>query len=342
MKSKLQNYTPILLIIMITCTLFLSACSFANPIPTDGVSKYGTYFDTYCTITIFGLSEKDANPILTKCFQIFDKYEEMFSVRKSGSDIYNINQSAGNKVTVSSETIDLLEKSIAYSNETNGLFDITVYTILNEYDFHEGSYHIPSDDMITKSLSHIGYNNISIDSVNNCVTMSDAQTQIDIGGIAKGYIADQIASYLESEKITGAIINIGGDMRIIGSKSPNKPFQIGISDPFNPGSTIYGVKLTNKSIATSGTYIRSFTLDDKLYHHILDPKTGLPADTDIDSATVISSSATDCDTLCTILILLGSRDALQFIENIPDTEALLILNDGSTLMTTSMSHYLIQ
>lgn len=342
MNTYLSKRNYIYLLIIACLTLLLSACAFTNKTPDDGISKYGTYFDTFCTITLFGVSEDIANPILNDSFQIFDQYENLLSVRKIGSDIYKINESKGSKITVSKETIALLEKANSYSELTNGLFDTSVYTILSQYDFHEGSYKKPSDDEIKKSLEHIDYHKIAITHGDLSVTLLDENTKIDIGGIAKGFIADEIANYLTSKNITSAIINIGGDMRIIGNKPNGQDFKIGISDPQNPSSTIYGVNISNKSIATSGTYIRSFTLDNKLYHHILDPKTGFPVDTDVISATVIANSATDCDTLCTILILLGSRDALQFIENIPDTEALLILNDGSTLMTTNMSNYLIQ
>lgn len=338
MSNKSIHFT---IIIIFCCAFLLTACDFSKfQISNDAQTKYGTYFDTFVSISIYGKTLTEAENILDKSFEIFDKYERMMSVNIEDSDIYKINHSNLSTVSVNPETIDLINKSIEYSEQTEGLFDITVYTILNKYDFHEGNYSIPTEDEITNALPFISYKAIQVDEQNLTITLNNNTTMLDIGGIAKGYIADKVAEYLTSENVTGAIINVGGDIRTIGCKPDGSSFQIGISDPINTNNTICGISINNKSVATSGTYIRSFTLDDNFYHHIINPKNGLPADTDLISTTVISSNATDCDTLCTILILLGSRDALTLIESIPDTETIMIKNDGSIIKSSGASSYI--
>ena len=163
---------------------------------------------------------------------------------------------------------------------------------------------------------------------------------MDPGGAAKGYVADRIAEYLNAQKITGAIINMGGDMRLIGQKSDGGIFNIGINDPFGKGSCICSLSLTDKSVATSGTYERCFTKDGKTYHHILDTKTGYPADTDIVSATVITNDTEAADCLATACILLGSAKALPLIESLDYTEAVMILSDGTITQTSGAAAFI--
>lgn len=323
--------------------MLLSGCSLLpNTKSPNGISKYGSYFDTYVSITLYGLSDKEAEPILESCFEMFDNYEALLSADISDSDIYNINNSNGEAVKVNPETLDLIMTANKYSDETDGLFDISVYGILSYYDFHANSEKIPSNSEISEAIKHVSYKNIYVNQLNNTVTLSDPKTVIEIGGIAKGYIADKVADYLRNCKVTGAIINIGGDLSTIGTKADGSKFCIGISDPQDENNTLCGVFLANKSVATSGTYIRSFYKDGVFYHHIIDPRTGFPAKTDIVSATVISDSATDCDTLCTILILLGSRDALSYIESIPATETILVTEDGKLLKSSGADNYIKQ
>ena len=176
----------------------------------------------------------------------------------------------------------------------------------------------------------------------NSVTLTDPEASVEVGSIAKGFVADRIAEYLNSESITGAIINMGGDMRLIGSKPDGDLFNIGIQDPFGSGSCTESLYISDMAVATSGTYERCFTANGKKYHHILDTATGYPVDTDIESVTVISDNAEDCDCLCTIAIIEGSQKALEIIEHTENTEAVIILSDKTVLHSSGANRYIRQ
>jgi len=337
-KNRIKT---IILLEMSAILLFLTACSNNHLGKYETYTQNATYFDTLISISIIHNNSEAANSLLDDCLKICDKYEAMLDDKVPSSDIYLINHAGENKVKVNPETITILNSANLYSQKSNGLFDITVKGATSLWDFHGNTNLVPDNQELEKALKHINYKNISIDQENNLVSLSDSQTQIDIGGIAKGFIADQIKDYLLSQNVTGAIINIGGDITTLGHKTDNKPFTIGITDPFGNSQAIMGVEITDMSIATSGTYERSFESDGILYHHILNPHTGYPVDTDISSATTITPAAIDADSICTIAILLGSKEAINFIESIPDTEGIIICTDGSILTSSGADKYII-
>lgn len=336
-KQKLTNK------IIILTTLLLVLCSTigcASNSPANDYSKYGTYFDTFVTITVYGTTQSEADEILQNCLNKCQEYEMLLDSNIQGSDIYNINHSNGAPCEVDPRTISMLETAISYSQSTDGLFDVTVFAASSLWNFHEDEEYIPNNAELKKALSHIDYKNIIIDKSNNTITLSDPAASIDIGGIAKGYIADEIASYLHTQNVTGAIINLGGDIYAYGTKPNGDDYTIGINDPNGSPNPVMAITISNKAIATSGTYIRRIQQNGEYYHHILNPSTGYPADTDLVSSTIITDNATDADTLCTISILMGSSAALSYIDSIPDTEAILIKSDGSIVMTDGARRYI--
>lgn len=341
MDRKYQiTKSNIIIIPIIISLILLCGCNITPPVSSDGIQKSGVFFDTYVTITLYGLPDKEASPILDECMNKCLFYENLFSSDVITSDIYKLNNSNTQPVNVSPETISLINKAYSYSEQTDGLFDITIFSATKLWDFHADNPVIPSEKEISAALEHIDYHNMIINTAESAITLSDASTQIDIGGIAKGYIADQIGEYIKTTNASGAIINIGGDMLLIGTKPNNLPYTVGINDPFGNPTPIKAVSLTAKAIATSGTYIRTITDNNKAYHHILDPSTGYPAQTDLVSATIITDNAIDADTLCTISILLGSKDAVSYINTIPNTEAILITGTGEIILSDGASTYI--
>ncbi len=316
------------LIIAVLISVFLAGCS-KN---MRSYSKSGLYYDTMVSVSIYSNDGAAAQKLLDGCMDICAHYEELFDEKIPSSDIAKINNSEG-CVKVDHDTALLISDSLHYAEITNGRFDITIKPVSRLWDFHDTNGTVPDDDLINEALKDVGYKNITVDTVNDTVTLPKG-VSIDPGAAAKGYIADRLADYLEDNSITNAIINMGGDMRLLGSKPGADGFIIGINDPFNSGNVLTAVSLSDTSVATSGTYERYFITDNTKYYHILDPATGYPADTDIESVTVISEYSVDCDCLCTSCILLGKDDALSLIESIPDTEAIFVLNDKSIIKTS--------
>lgn len=342
-KTKLKGIKKLnTLIPFLVAALFLSSCAdntaqSADDVPSATAS--GTFFDTYISITIYGSDNRD---ILSEAIDMCDRYENMLSTDVVDSDIYRINHSNGKPVSVSEDTVTLINDSVRYCELSEGTFDITIYPVSSLWNFHTDNPVIPDDSTVKSAVEHVNYRNIVVDSKNNTVMLRDKQSGIDIGGIAKGYIGDKIADMLRKKDITSAVINLGGDITVIGSKTENEPFTIGINDPNSSGKVLLGLKINNRCVATSGTYERCFTAGEKAYHHILNPKTGYPADTDIKSITIITSSAKDADALCTICLLYGCEDALQLIEQTDDTEAVIIKYDDSVMYTSGADRFIIQ
>ena len=327
-------------ILFITTAFILSGCtSFGD---NTHYSKSGLYFDTIVSVDIYGCSKDTADSVLSNCTDICTRYENLFNKNIPSSDIARINSGSGTCVSVDHDTAILLSDSLKYCSLSDGAFDITVNPVSDLWDFHEGSEKIPDDDSLEKACSLVDYSKISVDTDNDTVTLENAGASIDVGAAAKGYIADKIAEYLKTEPITGAIINMGGDMRLIGTKSADELFTIGINDPFSKGVPTLALYLSDISVATSGTYERSFTAGGKRYHHILSTKTGKSVDTDIESVTVITDRALDSDCLCTVCIIYGYDKASALIESIPDTEAVFILSDKAVRYTSGAGRYIRQ
>ncbi|MGN0342002.1 MAG: FAD:protein FMN transferase [Roseburia sp.] len=318
------KYTSFLLSLLL-CFLSTAGCSNKEPI-----SKTGFYFDTVITITLYDNAQAD---LLDQCFALAHRYELLFSTTIEESDISRINASAGEPVTVSHETIELLQQGISYGDISGGRFDITIGALSSLWNFSDNSGVVPEDENIQEALQTVDYHSIRIDG--NTVTLLNPDTRIDLGGIAKGYIADHMKTYLCEHGVTSGIINLGGNVLVIGAKTDGSAYTIGIQKPFeDTGSAIASLKITDQSVVSSGVYERYFETDDTLYHHILDPQTGYPYNNHLLGVSIICDSSVDGDALSTTAFSMGLFQGMAFIESLPDTEAIFITDDYA-LHTTS-------
>lgn len=319
-----KKLCAIFLILILLCPL-VDGCNLGNP--NTQLQKSGFYFDTVITITLYGSSHE---ALLEDCFALAAKYESYFSNTIPDSDISQINAAAGKAVTVHDETIELLEKSIYYSELSDGIFDVTIgklsdlwnistKALLNETD----ASMIPAKSEIDKALATVDYRNIVIDG--NNVSLRNPDARIDLGGIAKGYIADKMKAYLTEHHVTSGHINLGGNVLCIGEKLDGSPYNIGLQKPFaGDGSSIAAVKIADQTVVSSGVYERYFKVGDALYHHLLDTSTGYPIDNDLLGVSIITTASVDGDALSTICFALGIEKGLALIESLPDTEAIFI------------------
>lgn len=325
MNKKISTMMIVLLIVSI-----LTGCSDSG---ANTVSKSGFYFDTVITITLY---DTENETYINDCFELAEKYENMFSNTIDTSDISKINANAGqNAVTVSDETIEIIEKSIYYSKLSDGSLDITIGKLSDLWNFSEIAKNIdndeneteasviPPEDDIIQALDTVDYTGITISG--NDVMLQNPNTKLDLGAIAKGYIADQMKEYLNSKNVKSGIINLGGNVLTIGKKNDNSDYTVGIQKPFDEqGSTIAKLKISDKSVVTSGIDQRFYKVDGKIYHHILDTKTGYPVENDLLSVTIISDSSCDGDALSTTCYSLGKEKGMELIENLDNVEAVFI------------------
>ncbi len=284
-------------------------------------------FNTVVTLTINSCSgDESADDIINECFGLCYNYEKLFSRTKDSSDVSAINNSNGQPVEVKPVVAELIEDSIYYSELSNGAFDITIAPLSILWNITGDNPSVPSSDDITNALSHVNYKNISVN--DSTVTLADPEAKIDLGGIAKGFVADKIKSYMVQTGVTSAIINLGGNIVTIGGKKNGGDFNIGIQKPFGSSEEYSAiVKGSNLSIVTSGSYERYFKQDGKIYHHILDTKTGYPVDNRLLSVTIISEDSLSGDALSTTCFALGVKKGMRLIENTPGIEAVFIDKD---------------
>lgn len=286
-------------------------------------SGTGTYFDTVITITVYGRENEE---LIDDCFDMADHYEQLFSRTIEDSDVSRINNAAGEYVTVDEETIDLIETSLDYCRMTDGVFDITVGALSDLWDITNNPGVIPNEADIQAALDTIGYEYISIQG--NEVALTHKGTKLDLGAIAKGYIADQMKEYLVEQGVTSGLINLGGNVLAIGSRPDGSSFNIGIQRPFDETNSTIGVAgVSGLSVVSSGNYERYFELDGKIYHHIMDTSTGYPVDNNLFDVTIFSEKSVDGDALSTTCFSLGLEKGMELIESLEDTEAIFITSD---------------
>lgn len=326
MKHKRSRFLSLLLCTFL-CLGLLQGCG-----TQQETSKSGFYFDTIITIQLYGTSD---DTYINECFKLAKKYENLFSNKIEDSDISRINENAGQFVTVDPETVTLIEKGISYGKLSQGKFDITIGKLSELWNFSEIAKNakdsenevdasvLPEKEKVLTLLSHVDYNNIIIQ--DNQVKLTDPETKIDLGGIAKGYIADKMKVYLTEAGITSGFINLGGNVLTLGEKANGSGYNIGIQRPFSQtGESIVSVQVNDMSVVSSGVYERYYRIDGKLYHHILDTETGYPYENDLYEVTILSKDSVDGDALSTTCFALGLEKGMELIESLPDTEAIFI------------------
>ena len=270
---------PMMLILLLLC-----GC---NSGETEN-SETRFLLDTVCTVTA-----DCGDDIINGAFSLCENLERTLSKTVTDSDVYKLNNTEG-FVSVSDGTLKTVERALYYSELSGGKFDITIAPVSALWDFKNQV--IPSKDEISEALQNVDYHSIEIKNGE----ISSGTKQIDLGGIAKGYIADRATEYLKENGAENALVNFGGNICMIGG------YNIGIQKPFDD-SVIASIALKDKCVVTSGIYERYIESDGKIYHHILDPKTGYGVENELAAVTVIGKKALDCDALSTVCMLLGTE-----------------------------------
>ena len=317
----IMKFTRYIILTVITI-FFLCGCTV--PVTQEKLTYTDTLFDTVISIQILDSTNKE---LLKGCEEICKKYDTMFSRTNKDSDISKINSAKGKTVEVSDDTISIIKEGIYFSELSNGAFDITIGTVSSLWDFRSEEKSVPSPDTIKSAVSHINYQNIIVNG--NTVQLTDPNTKIDVGALAKGYIADKVKEYLLENDVKHAIIDLGGNVLVIGSKPDGSDYNIGIQKPFDQtGVPVTSVKLSDRSIVTTGIYQRFFESDGDFYHHILDPETGYPCKNNLYSATIVTDSSLKADALSTTCFLLGLEEGMDLINHLEYADAVFITYDN--------------
>ena len=324
---------------LILCSAVLSGCSAQTKSgenmaadSQEPISATAIKLNTAVTVTIYDSKDRD---LLTKCMNLCDKYEKVFSRTSADSELYKLNhrkltpvEGTEDTYQVSDDLAELISEGLDYSELSKGAFDIAIEPLTSLWDFTAEDPQVPEDSLIQAALPKCDYHNISVDKDKNEITLKTDDTAIELGAIAKGYIADRLKDYLISQNVKSAIINLGGNVLCIGGKPDNSAFKIGIQKPFADRSeTIAVMDIRDKSVVSSGIYERCFEQDGILYHHLLNPKTGYPYDNGLIAVTIISDKSVDGDALSTTCFALGLEDGMKLAESLDDVQAFFVTSD---------------
>lgn len=310
-----------LMAVLLCC---LSGCGDTSPRSRSAVA-----LDTAITITLYDSAADET--ILDECIAKVAEYEALFSRTDPDSDIGRINAAGGEWVTVSPETREMLEQALALCEKTDGALDITIAPVTALWDFTADTPALPDQAALTAAVALVDYTQVDIEG--NRVRLAHPQAALDLGGVAKGYIADRLGDYLREQGVAGAIIDLGGNILTVGDKQ-GKDFTVGIRDPLDPSGLAATLSVGETAVVTSGSYERGFTLDGVRYHHILDPHTGCPVQNELASVTIKSEQAILGDMLSTACFVMGEEQGLPLIEQMEGVEALFIREDGTQTATT--------
>ncbi|MDR2166808.1 MAG: FAD:protein FMN transferase [Clostridiales bacterium] len=320
-------------IAIIIMVLGLTACGGVEP---RSIMEYAWGMDTQGRVSIFymgregGRAEQEYRALAREALDFFVEMDLLFDRFNEQSDIWRINHAGGEYVEVSHHTIAVLQQALHFREMTGGRFDVTIGAVSDLWDFSfQAEPHIPAQADIDAALETVGADIIIS---GNRVRLGHPGTRIDLGGIAKGYAADYIADFLRGHNVA-AIVNLWGDIVLVGERPDGYPWGVGVGHPFGPilDNTRFVLEVREGSVVTSGLGARSFRHNGRLYHHIMDVSTGFPVDTDLYSVTVISPNATLGEGLTTALYVLGPYYGMRLVEDMEDIYIVLQLEDDSVL-----------
>ena len=312
-------------------SVFLISCKSS----TEPVEKETYLMGTIVQLKVYG---KNAEKATDKALERISDIENKMSVNIETSEITKLNSKAGiSGEKLSADTYSVIQKAVQYSKLTQGAFDATIEPIVKLWGIGTDTERVPSKSEIDEKLKLVDYNDILIDDKNSTVKLRRPTQAIDLGGIAKGYTADEVKKVLISNKIDSALINLGGNVYAMGSKVDGTSWNIGLQNPLDARGQYLGtISVTDKSVVTSGNYERYFIVDGIRYHHIFDPKNGYPSEKGIISTTIVSDNSIDGDVLSTSTYVMGLEKAQKLVESIKGVEAIFITSDKKIYVTTGL------
>ncbi|GBU28738.1 thiamine biosynthesis lipoprotein ApbE [Treponema sp. R8-4-B8] len=307
------------------CLLFFVSCAEQVTTRTDFA------LGTVCSVTIF---EKGQTGVCDEIFSRIREIENLMSVNISSSDVSRVNAAAGiAPVQVQEDTFKVIERAIYFAELSGGEFDPTVGPIVSLWGIGSRP-RVPSNEEINEALPLINWRNIEMDARSKSVYLTHNGMALDLGGIAKGYAADEAVKIIKSSNINSAKIDLGGNIILLGIRRDKKPWKVGIQNPDGRRGSIIGVlQIPEKTVVTSGVYERNFEKDGVLYHHLLSVTDGYPVNNGLVSVTIIADVSMDADALSTAVFVSGYEKGISILKNYGDARAVFVFEDKSVIAT---------
>lgn len=315
--------------------IFLALLPGCQPRGPQVLKRTRFIMGTLVEITLVGQDNQATADALRGAFEVMQRIEKLMSRKIEGSDVWRINQSAGEKgVVVSRDLLSVVREALEASHLSGGAFDVTVGSLVGLWDRCRKENRVPTGEEVAVSLRLVGYRDLEIDERKRILFLKKKGMELALGGIAKGYAVDQAFRFLQGLGFKDLIVNAGGDLRTGGAKF-GAPWVVGIQDPRNQSKLAATLAVEDCAVATSGDYERYFMKDGIRYHHILDPLTGFPANR-CRSVTVLCDELIWADALATATFVLGPDRGMALIEKLPGAEALIIDWKEKVMLSSGM------
>lgn len=329
---------PILHLLLLSMVLLLMSSCAKRAVEPQAQSFL--MLGTVCRITIYDHPDEEA---FKEAFARLREIEQRMTLHSDTSEIAQINHKAGiEAVAVSSDTFEVIKKAVEIAEASGGAFDPTIGPLVQAWDIGGDNPRRPTEAEIQTLLPLVDYRQVVLDEREKSVFLKKPGMVLDLGGIAKGYAADQAAAVLRKHGVNQAIVNLGGNVLVLGRKPDGNLWRIGVQDPEQDrGAYAIIVQLDDTSLVTSGPYERFLVIEGETYHHILDTKTGYPVDSDFTSASIITHSSVLADALSTSVYALGYEKGMALINSFEGVEAIFFTKDHQILQSEGVKQGLV-
>lgn len=327
MKRRLS----LLLAGVLTAGAVLTGCGGEEKVSSQSSQVFA--MDTVMLLTVYG---DQAQQGLDQAAQTIEKLEKLWSATDETSEIWALNHSQGSWVALSEDTQAVLERGLELCALTGGALDLTAYSAVQAWGFPTGEYRVPDEAELAQLMETIDYTQVELDGETGQARIPEGMS-LDLGAVAKGRLGEVLSQDLKELGVTSALLELGGNIQTVGSKPDGSPWRVGIQDPDSQGYLAI-VEVADQAVVTSGDYQRYFEENGRRYCHIMDPATAAPADSGVDSVTIVGSDGTVCDALSTALYVMGEEKGAQFWKDHPELnfEAIFVSQDGSIAVTAGL------
>lgn len=315
---------------LLVAALMLAGCSAQTSAEESSQSREVYAMDTVMTLEAYG---QNADAALDAAVAEIERLDALWSIASSDGEIAQLN--AEKQITASADTLALLTRAKEISAATDGLFSTTIAPLMEAWGFTSGDYRVPDEAELSALLAHVDDEEIAI--ADSTVTIP-ADAKVDLGGIAKGFTSARVMEIFRENGVENGILSLGGNVQTLGTKPDGSLWRVGLQDPADERALFATLELADKAVITSGAYERNFEQNGITYHHIIDPRTGYPAESGLSSVTIVSDDGTLADGLSTALFIMGKEAAVEFWRSHRDDfDMVLLADDGAVTVSAGIA-----
>lgn len=315
---------------LLVAALMLAGCGAQTSAEEPSQTREVYAMDTVMTLEACG---QNADAALDEAVAEIERLDALWSIASSDGEIARLN--AEKQITASADTLALLTRAKEISAATDGLFSTTIAPLMEAWGFTSGDYRVPDEAELSALLAHVDDEEIAIS--DSTVTIP-ADAKVDLGGIAKGFTSARVMEIFRENGVESGILSLGGNVQALGTKPDGSLWRVGLQDPADERALFATLELADKAVITSGAYERNFEQNGITYHHIIDPRTGYPAESGLSSVTIVSDDGTLADGLSTALFIMGKEAAVEFWRSRRDDfDMVLLADDGAVTVSAGIA-----